>query len=82
MPGEPLLECKDIYKSFGPTKALQGMSLTVERGQIHGLIGENGSGKSTLTSIIEAFSPATAERCSLKVRPTLRKLPWMRKRMA
>lgn len=47
-----LLETKGIYKSFGPTRALVDVSITVHRGEIRGLIGENGSGKSTLSSII------------------------------
>ena len=69
MPQEPLLVCKDIYKSFGPTKALQGVSLTVERGQIHGLIGENGSGKSTLTSIIAGIQPADSGEMLIEGKP-------------
>lgn len=48
----PLIEVKDISKSFTSTKALQKVSLKVYGGQVHGLIGENGSGKSTLSAII------------------------------
>ncbi len=48
----PLIEVKDISKSFTSTKALQSVSLKVYPGEIHGLIGENGSGKSTLSAII------------------------------
>ena len=46
-----LLEIKNMHKAFGPTIALNGVDLTIRKGQIHGLIGENGSGKSTVTSI-------------------------------
>lgn len=53
-----LLRVENIYKSFGITKALKGVSLSLDRGQILGLIGENGSGKSTLTSIIAAVQKA------------------------
>ncbi len=49
---ETIFQCSDIVKSFGPTKALSGVSLSVAAGEIHGLIGENGSGKSTLCNII------------------------------
>lgn len=52
MSREILLEVKNISKSFGATKAVSNMSLTLYRGEIRGLIGENGSGKSTLTSMI------------------------------
>ena len=48
----PLIEVKDISKSFTSTKALQHVSLAVYPGEVHGLIGENGSGKSTLSAII------------------------------
>ena len=38
----------DLHKRFGGTHALSGVSLTVEQGSIHSLVGENGAGKSTL----------------------------------
>lgn len=59
MKHEILLECKNISKRFGPTKALINVDLTFKRGEIHGLIGENGSGKSTLTSIIAGIHKPT-----------------------
>jgi simple sugar transport system ATP-binding protein/ribose transport system ATP-binding protein len=46
------VELQDIFKSFGGTRALEGVSLTVGRGKIHALVGENGAGKSTLGKII------------------------------
>ncbi len=58
MDQQSLLKVDNIYKSFGITKALKGVSLTLRKGQILGLIGENGSGKSTLTSIIAAIQKA------------------------
>ena len=41
-----------LTKSFGPTQALRGASLSIERGEVVALLGENGSGKSTLAKII------------------------------
>jgi ABC-type branched-subunit amino acid transport system ATPase component len=44
----PLLEAQDVSKHFGGVKALAGVSLFVDQGEIVGLIGPNGSGKTTL----------------------------------
>jgi simple sugar transport system ATP-binding protein len=49
---QPLLEMRDIVKSFGGVRANAGISLDVAAGQIVGLLGENGSGKSTLMKIL------------------------------
>jgi ABC-type sugar transport system ATPase subunit len=46
------VELRDISKSFGGTRALEGVTLTIGRGSIHALVGENGAGKSTLGKII------------------------------
>ncbi len=48
----PLIELRDVSKSFGGVRALAGVSLAIGRGEIHCLAGENGSGKSTLIKII------------------------------
>ncbi|WP_413991881.1 ABC transporter ATP-binding protein [Labrys okinawensis] len=52
------LELKQIDKRFGPVHANKAIDLTVEKGTIHGIIGENGAGKSTLMSIIYGFYEA------------------------
>lgn len=41
----PLLEMRNITKSFGKFQALKGVDLTVFSGEIHALMGENGRGK-------------------------------------
>ena len=52
MADKPFLSAHKICKSFGPTRALVDVDVTVRRGEIRGLIGENGSGKSTFSSIV------------------------------
>jgi ribose transport system ATP-binding protein len=50
--GAPLVELRDVSKSFGATRALDGVSFAVHRGEIHVLAGENGAGKSTLIRVL------------------------------
>ena len=49
---DELIRLTNINKSFAGVRALQDVSLTIERGKIHCLVGENGCGKSTLIKII------------------------------
>jgi len=55
MKAEPLLEVRDISKSFGGIQALAGVSFQIFPGDIFGIIGPNGSGKTTMVNCITGF---------------------------
>ena len=48
----PLVELRDITKSYGPVRSVDGIDLTLAPGEVLGLIGDNGAGKSTLMKIL------------------------------
>ncbi len=56
----PAIELISIDKRFGDVHANKDVNLRVERGVIHGIVGENGAGKSTLMSILYGFYEADA----------------------
>ncbi|MER7167892.1 multiple monosaccharide ABC transporter ATP-binding protein [Micromonospora sp. NPDC000207] len=53
-----ILEMRHITKTFAGVAALQDVSLTVRRGEIHAVCGENGAGKSTLMKVLSGVHPA------------------------
>jgi ribose transport system ATP-binding protein len=59
---QPLLQVRQVTKSFPGVRALKGVDLTVYSGEIHALVGENGAGKSTLMKILSgAYRPDSGE---------------------
>ncbi|MBQ0709292.1 MULTISPECIES: sugar ABC transporter ATP-binding protein [unclassified Ochrobactrum] len=71
----PVLEIRDVAKSFGPVVALKRMNLTVRPGRVHTLLGENGAGKSTLMKILAGVFKPTAGTITLKGKPYAPKDP-------
>ena len=51
-----LIQCKDVYKSFGEKIALDHVSVDIPKGKIFGLLGPNGAGKTTLIRIINRIT--------------------------
>jgi len=52
LPEPPLLRIEDLYASVGGKQILNGLSLTVNHGELHAVMGRNGSGKSTLANTL------------------------------
>ncbi|NVZ90328.1 sugar ABC transporter ATP-binding protein [Pseudomonas yamanorum] len=59
------LHLQHLHKRFGATVALDDASLKVERGTIHGLVGENGAGKSTLIKVLAGIHKADSGQVSI-----------------
>ena len=62
VPIDPVLELRDVSKSFGPVVALAHGSIQLFAGEAHALLGENGAGKSTMVKIMSGvYSPDSGE---------------------
>lgn len=57
MPGEALIECRSVVKSFGDVTVLDGVDFTVGQGEVICIIGPSGSGKSTLLRCLNQLEP-------------------------
>jgi ABC-2 type transport system ATP-binding protein len=58
----PILECRNLVKTYSNSAALKGINLKINRGRIVGLLGPNGSGKSTLIKLANGLlTPSSGE---------------------
>src|SRR5438270_6441752 len=60
-----IIEVDELTKHFGSLAAVDGISFTVERGEIFGILGPNGAGKTTTLEIIETLQKPTGGRVLL-----------------
>ena len=65
-----ILECRELSKSFGGVKALDGVNLSIEPGRVVGLLGPNGSGKTTLIKLANGLlTPSDGELLIAGMKP-------------
>lgn len=76
-----LLETKNLGITFGGLKALQGLNLTVDMGEIVGLIGPNGAGKTTVFNLLTAVYEPTDGEIFLYGKSTAKKKTYQLNRM-
>ncbi|MEQ8354240.1 MAG: amino acid ABC transporter ATP-binding protein [Kiloniellaceae bacterium] len=82
-PDQPIIQCRDVHKSFGNLEVLKGISMDLMKGDVVCVIGPSGSGKSTFIRCINALTPMNSG--SIKVEgqevndPKLDKLALRRK---
>ncbi|TAP45217.1 ABC transporter ATP-binding protein [Arthrobacter sp. S39] len=62
---ETIIQTVDLHKHFGRVRALDGLDLDVQRGEIHGFLGPNGAGKSTTLRILLGLAKATSGTASV-----------------
>nr|WP_254004810.1 methionine ABC transporter ATP-binding protein [Pleomorphomonas sp. NRK KF1] len=67
-PDTPVVALSGVSRSFGPTRALDDLSLTVQRGEILGIIGRSGAGKSTLIRCLNGLERPDSGRIEIEGR--------------
>lgn len=60
-----VVETQDLHKHFGPIRAVDGLSLSVQAGEVYGLLGPNGSGKTTLIRLLVGLLKPTSGAVSI-----------------
>ena len=71
-----LLQMKHICKSFSGVYANEDINLTVEKGEIHALLGENGAGKTTLQTAVKFCGKTSQRILPLQGKLSMQALEW------
>jgi ABC-2 type transport system ATP-binding protein len=78
---DPVLAVHDVWKHYGPTAALAGVTLEVRAGEVFGLLGPNGAGKTTLLSILAGLLDPSRGTATLFGQPLTRTARDLRRRI-
>src|SRR5207249_9083270 len=65
MDAEPAIDAQDVTKQFGAAAALSGITLSVQRGELFGLVGPDGAGKSTFLRVLAGLLHLSGGRASI-----------------
>ncbi|WP_445679078.1 sugar ABC transporter ATP-binding protein [Radicibacter daui] len=71
----PVLEARQLSKSFGPVEVLSEISLALRPGEVHAVIGENGAGKSTLMKLLSGHLAPSSGTVAIDGEPVALKGP-------
>ena len=63
--GESVIKIDNLIKSYGAHEVLKGVNMSVNKGDIYGVIGKNGAGKTTLFKVILGLSPSNSGDLSI-----------------
>ena len=63
-----IIEFRGIHKRFGGIHAVKGVSFSIEKGEVHTILGENGAGKSTLMKILSGLYPTGSYEGEIRIR--------------
>ena len=76
-----ILEIESLFKTFGPVKALNDVSLSVEEGETMAIVGQNGAGKSTLVKILTGAYQKSSGQIRLEGKDVTISSPQVAKRL-
>ena len=78
----PVFDIRGLVKTFGSTRALDGLDLTVEKGEVHGFLGPNGAGKTTTLRVLLGSVRADAGSATVLGLDPWRDIPTLHAKLA